>query len=59
MNQLTLEDVSLIITNKEVEILNLTRENVALKNKIAELESTINKQNDEKGEDENAKINKK
>lgn len=58
MNQITIEDVSLIITNKEVEILNLTRENVALKNKISELESIINnQQNDSEGEDENAKIN--
>lgn len=59
MMQVTLEELSEILLQKDVEIYRLKTEIVALKDNISNLESTINKQNDEKGEDENAKINKK
>lgn len=57
--QVTLEELSEILLQKEVEIYRLKKEIVALKNNIAdlELEATTNKQNDSEGEDENAKIN--
>lgn len=57
--EVTFEELCDILLQKEVEIYRLKKEIVALKNNIADLklETTIDKQNDSEGEDENAKIN--